>query len=189
MFTLLVRVRVMDPYLCLGFPNLICIGILSVHCSCTLSSHIPRAEEEVLYLLLVVSYCFSLYTNYYSWPSLISLYKDASQRPLVIHSTIVSRRHCYPLLLSRSQSETLLLLYPVKTILVVTLIINCNYYLVTDSTSSQLSSHPSSHKITNRTSYYGPMDNYIVRNLSKEDVKKFHMLLLRLTVSCGWALS
>ena len=33
------------------------------------------------------------------------------------------------------------------------------------------------------------MDNYIVRNLSKEDVKKFHMLLLRLTVSCGWALS
>jgi hypothetical protein len=33
------------------------------------------------------------------------------------------------------------------------------------------------------------MDNYIVRSLSKEDFKKFHMLLLRLTVSCGWALS
>jgi len=33
------------------------------------------------------------------------------------------------------------------------------------------------------------MDNYIVRSLSKEDFKKFYMLLLRLTVSCGWALS
>jgi len=33
------------------------------------------------------------------------------------------------------------------------------------------------------------MDNYIVRLLSKEDLKKFNILLLRLTVSCGWALS
>ena len=33
------------------------------------------------------------------------------------------------------------------------------------------------------------MDNYIVRSLSKEDLQKFYMLLLRLTVSCGWALS
>jgi hypothetical protein len=33
------------------------------------------------------------------------------------------------------------------------------------------------------------MDNYIVRSLSKEDLQKFHMLLLRLSVSCGWALS
>lgn len=33
------------------------------------------------------------------------------------------------------------------------------------------------------------MDNYIVRSLSKEDLKKFQMLLLRLSVSCGWALS
>ncbi|PKK62158.1 hypothetical protein RhiirC2_717910 [Rhizophagus irregularis] len=33
------------------------------------------------------------------------------------------------------------------------------------------------------------MDNFIVRSLSKEDVQKFHMLLLRLIVSCGWALS
>lgn len=33
------------------------------------------------------------------------------------------------------------------------------------------------------------MDNYIVRPLSKEDLQKFYMLLLRLTVSCGWALS
>jgi hypothetical protein len=33
------------------------------------------------------------------------------------------------------------------------------------------------------------MDNFIVRSLSKEDVGKFNILLLRLTVSCGWALS
>ncbi len=33
------------------------------------------------------------------------------------------------------------------------------------------------------------MDNYIVRSLSKEDIKKFYMLLLWLSVSCGWALS
>ncbi|PKB99066.1 hypothetical protein RhiirA5_430339 [Rhizophagus irregularis] len=47
------------------------------------------------------------------------------------------------------------------------------------------------HKVAviNRSSCYGPMDNYIVRSLSKEDLKKFNMLLLRLTVSCGWALS
>ena len=35
---------------------------------------------------------------------------------------------------------------------------------------------------------HGPLDNYIVRSLSKEDKKKFHILLIRLTVSCGWAL-
>ena len=33
------------------------------------------------------------------------------------------------------------------------------------------------------------MDNFIVRSLSKEDVGKFNILLLRLTVSCEWALS
>ena len=33
------------------------------------------------------------------------------------------------------------------------------------------------------------MDNFIVRSLSKEDLGKFYILLLRLTVSCGWALS
>ena len=38
-----------------------------------------------------------------------------------------------------------------------------------------------------RTSY-GPLDNFIVRSLSNEDKKKFHILLVRLTVSCGWAL-
>ncbi|EXX64454.1 hypothetical protein RirG_133580 [Rhizophagus irregularis DAOM 197198w] len=47
----------------------------------------------------------------------------------------------------------------------------------------------SSLKIINRSSYYGPMDNYIVRSLSKEDLQKFYMLLFRLTVSCRWALS
>jgi hypothetical protein len=33
------------------------------------------------------------------------------------------------------------------------------------------------------------MDNFIVRSLSKEDLGRFYILLLRLTVSCGWALS
>ena len=33
------------------------------------------------------------------------------------------------------------------------------------------------------------MDNYIVRPLSKNDQKKFNILLLSLTISCGWALS
>ena len=33
------------------------------------------------------------------------------------------------------------------------------------------------------------MDNFIVRSLSREDLVKFYILLLRLTVSCGWALS
>ena len=33
------------------------------------------------------------------------------------------------------------------------------------------------------------MDNYIVRSLSKEDLQKFYMLVLQLTVSCEWALS
>ena len=37
-------------------------------------------------------------------------------------------------------------------------------------------------------SFYGPLDNFIVRSLSNEDKKKFHILLIRLTVSCGWAL-
>src|SRR6266496_5163593 len=33
------------------------------------------------------------------------------------------------------------------------------------------------------------MDNFIVQSLSKEDVGKFNILVLRLTVSCEWALS
>jgi len=33
------------------------------------------------------------------------------------------------------------------------------------------------------------MDNFIVRSLSNEDLRKFYILLLKITVSCGWALS
>ena len=33
------------------------------------------------------------------------------------------------------------------------------------------------------------MDNFIVRSLSNEDLRKFYILLLKVTVSCGWALS
>jgi len=39
-----------------------------------------------------------------------------------------------------------------------------------------------------RSSSYGPLDNFIVRSLSKEDKARFYTLLIRLTVSCGWAL-
>ncbi|PKY61299.1 hypothetical protein RhiirA4_449822 [Rhizophagus irregularis] len=45
----------------------------------------------------------------------------------------------------------------------------------------------SSRKVIIRSSY-GPLNNFIVRSLSKEDRKKFNTLLIRLTVSCGWAL-
>jgi Protein of unknown function (DUF 659) len=45
----------------------------------------------------------------------------------------------------------------------------------------------SSRKVILRSSY-GPLDNFIVRSLSNEDKKKFQILLIRLTVSCGWAL-
>ncbi|CAB4422701.1 unnamed protein product [Rhizophagus irregularis] len=62
-------------------------------------------------------------------------------------------------------------------------------YSISSQTSQVSLASSSSHKVINRSSYYGPMDNYIVRSLSKEDLQKFHMLLLRLTVSCGWALS
>ncbi|CAG8540163.1 9564_t:CDS:2, partial [Scutellospora calospora] len=55
----------------------------------------------------------------------------------------------------------------------------------TETTS--LSSRSSASKII-RSSFSGPMDDYIVRALSPEDTKKFHQLLLQLTVSCGWAL-
>ncbi|CAB4398843.1 unnamed protein product [Rhizophagus irregularis] len=45
----------------------------------------------------------------------------------------------------------------------------------------------SSRKVIIRSSY-GLLDNFIVRSLSKEDRKKFNTLLIRLTVSCEWAL-
>ncbi|CAJ0642865.1 1675_t:CDS:2, partial [Entrophospora sp. SA101] len=43
-----------------------------------------------------------------------------------------------------------------------------------------------SNKMISRSSSYGPMDNYIVWPLSTNDQKKFNVLLLRLTISCGW---
>ncbi|RHZ86342.1 hypothetical protein Glove_52g143 [Diversispora epigaea] len=64
---------------------------------------------------------------------------------------------------------------------------------VSDISESSISHPLSSQSVSPRKiivrSSYGPMDNYIVRSLSKEDLKKFNILLLRLTVSCGWALS
>jgi hypothetical protein len=46
----------------------------------------------------------------------------------------------------------------------------------------------SGRKVIVRSSSYGPLDNFIVRSLSSQDKEKFYILLLRLTVSCGWAL-
>jgi hypothetical protein len=57
------------------------------------------------------------------------------------------------------------------------------------STSSKSSFPNSSQKLITRSSSYGPLDNYIVRPLSKQDTQKFNILLIRLTVSCGWSLN
>ncbi|RHZ77325.1 hypothetical protein Glove_181g8 [Diversispora epigaea] len=43
-------------------------------------------------------------------------------------------------------------------------------------------------KIIVRLSSYETIDNYIIRSLSSSDMKKFHTLLLRLSLSCGWVL-
>ncbi|CAG8816010.1 9259_t:CDS:2, partial [Cetraspora pellucida] len=53
--------------------------------------------------------------------------------------------------------------------------------------TNETSSSSSASKIT-QTSSFGPIDNYIVKALSVKDTKKFHWLLLCLTISCGWAL-
>ena len=53
--------------------------------------------------------------------------------------------------------------------------------------TASTSSNSSACKIFVRSSY-GLLDNYIVRPLSQQDKEKFKVLLLRLTVSCGWAL-
>ena len=53
--------------------------------------------------------------------------------------------------------------------------------------TASTSSNSSARKIFVRSSY-GLLDNYIVRPLSQQDKEKFKVLLLRLTVSCGWAL-
>lgn len=54
---------------------------------------------------------------------------------------------------------------------------------------SDTASTSSTRKVIIRSSSYGPLDNYIVRPLSKEDKKRFYTLLIQLTVSCGWALN
>jgi hypothetical protein len=53
--------------------------------------------------------------------------------------------------------------------------------------TASTSSKSSARKVIIRSSY-GLLDNYIVRPLSQQDKEKFKVLLLRLTVSCGWAL-
>ena len=62
--------------------------------------------------------------------------------------------------------------------------------LQTIDTASASSSLPdsSTKKVIIRSTSYGPLDNYIVRSLSKEDKKRFYTLLIRLTVSYKWIL-
>ncbi|RHZ73615.1 hypothetical protein Glove_230g119 [Diversispora epigaea] len=54
------------------------------------------------------------------------------------------------------------------------------------SFSSQASSSSAQ---TLSLSNYGPLDNFITRPLSNIDRKKFNLLILRVTISCGFALS
>ncbi|RHZ77864.1 hypothetical protein Glove_170g15 [Diversispora epigaea] len=42
-------------------------------------------------------------------------------------------------------------------------------------------------KVVIRSTSFGTPDNYIVQQLSTADMKKFYTLLLRLSLSCGWA--
>jgi len=51
------------------------------------------------------------------------------------------------------------------------------------SSRSSLSSLPTS------WSNYGPIDNFVARPFSSSDKKKFYLLLLRITISCGFSLS
>jgi len=72
----------------------------------------------------------------------------------------------------------------IKLYLILLLLVPFNSSYNTISTSSKSSTH----KVTIQSSSYGVLDNYIVRSLSHRDKEKFKVLLLRLTVSCGWAL-
>ena len=64
-----------------------------------------------------------------------------------------------------------------------------NFFTVSQvSNSASTSSSSLSNTFTRKVIVHGPLDNYIVRSLSNEDRKKFHILLIRLTVSCRWAL-
>ncbi|CAG8810430.1 16799_t:CDS:2, partial [Cetraspora pellucida] len=49
-------------------------------------------------------------------------------------------------------------------------------------------SSDSSRKVVVRSEAFGPIDNYAVRALSKENAKQFNKLLLKMTVSCEWSL-
>ena len=72
----------------------------------------------------------------------------------------------------------------IKLYLILLLLVPFNSSYNTVSTSSKSSAR----KVTIQSSSYGVLDNYIVRSLSHRDKEKFKVLLLRLTVSCGWAL-
>ena len=66
-------------------------------------------------------------------------------------------------------------------------LLNTGFLVLQTSDAGDTASTSSARKIILRSSY-GPLDNFIVRSLSNEDKKKFQILLIRLTVSCGWAL-
>ncbi|RHZ82237.1 hypothetical protein Glove_110g32 [Diversispora epigaea] len=64
---------------------------------------------------------------------------------------------------------------------------NNNNLNINKRKETSFTSETSSSKVIIRSSSYGVMDNYIVRPLSVADMKKFHTLLLQLSLSCGWA--
>lgn len=66
-------------------------------------------------------------------------------------------------------------------------LLNTDFLVLQASDGGDTASTSSARKVILRSSY-GPLDNFIVRSLSNEDKKKFHILLIQLTVSCGWAL-
>ena len=66
-------------------------------------------------------------------------------------------------------------------------LLNTDFLVLQISDGGDTASTSSARKVILRSSY-GPLDNFIVRSLSNEDKKKFHILLIQLTVSCGWAL-
>jgi hypothetical protein len=66
-------------------------------------------------------------------------------------------------------------------------LLNIDFLVLQTSDGGDTASTTSARKVILRSSY-GPLDNFIVRSLSNEDKKKFHILLSQLTVACGWAL-
>ncbi|RHZ73015.1 hypothetical protein Glove_235g43 [Diversispora epigaea] len=55
-----------------------------------------------------------------------------------------------------------------------------------DNNIKQFSSVSQGSKVVIRSTSFGTLDNYIVRQLLIADMKKFYTLLLRLSLSCGW---